>query len=232
LRRFRQAVARDVTAAFWDVLAAREVESIARQDLAQKERHFAETTKRQSAGTATDFDVLAAQVAAENARPAVIRGQNLVRTARDRLAMLLAETAREIDVDGTLGTAPGARPVYADALAAALRNRPELSEIGTQRGIYSELITIARAGDKPRVDFSASWGKKSYGLKTLSSSGTAWNAGLFATIPLFDGRATRGRVAQARSDFASITIDEIKLRDSIALQVRSAVNDRGNVEAG
>lgn len=227
LRRFRQAVARDVTTAFWDVLAARELETIAKQDLAQKERHLAETTKRQSAGTSTDFDVLAAQVAVGNARPAVIRGENTVRIARDRLGFLLADTARDVDVDGTLGTAPESLPVYADVLAKALKSRPELVEIDSQQGIYGELVTIAKAGDKPRLDFSASWGMRSLGLKTLSSSGTAWNAGLFATIPLFDSSRTKGRVAQARSDLATITIEEVKLREAIALEVRTAVNAVG-----
>ena len=227
LRRFRQTVARDVTTAFWDVLAARELEAIVKQDLAQKERLLAETTKRQSAGTATDFDVLAAQVAVENARPAVIRGQNTVRIARDRLGFLLADTSHDVDVDGTLGTAPESLPAYADALATALKSRPELVEIDSTRGIYGELATIAGAGDKPRLDFSASWGKRSLGLKTLSSSGTTWNAGLFATIPLFDGSRTKGRVAQARSDLASITIDGVKLREAIALEVRTAVNAVG-----
>jgi HAE1 family hydrophobic/amphiphilic exporter-1 len=224
LGRFRQAVARDVTTAFWDVLAARELETISRQDLAQKERHLAETTRRQSAGTATDFDVLAAQVAVENARPQVIRGTNTVRVARDRLAFLLAESTREVDVQGTLTTAPEPAPAYAEVLASALKSRPELREVGTQQGIYEQLVTIAKAGDKPRLDFSATWGLKSFGLKTLSSNGTTWNAGLFASIPLFDGKRTKGRVAQARSDLASITLDVAKLRDAIALEVRTAIN--------
>ena len=66
-------------------------------------------TKRQAAGTATDYDVLAAQVAVENAKPAVIRSQNIVRAAREQLRFLLAET-HEVDVEGTLATAvePGA----------------------------------------------------------------------------------------------------------------------------
>ena len=223
LRRFRQTVARDVTTAFWDVLVARELQTIARQDLAQKARHLAEATKRQSAGTATDFDVLAAEVAAQNARPNVIRSENAVRAARDRLAFLLADS-RDVDVTGTLATPPEPLPVYADVLAKALKSRPELGEIDSQQGIYGELVTIAKASGKPRLDFSASFGKKSIGLKTLSSSGTTWNAGLFATVPLFDGDRTKGQVAQARSDLASITIDEIKLREGIALEVRTAVN--------
>ena len=112
-------------------------------------------------------------------------------------------------------------------VATALKSRPELGEIDSQQGIYGELVTIAKASGKPRLDFSASFGKKSLGLKTLSSSGTTWNAGLFATIPLFDGDRTKGQVAQARSDLASIGIDELKLREGIALEVRTAVNAVG-----
>ena len=68
LARFQQTVARDVTTAFNDVLIAREFERIAREALDQKQRHLDETLKRQGAGTATDFDVLAAQVTVDNAQ--------------------------------------------------------------------------------------------------------------------------------------------------------------------
>ena len=83
-------------------------------------------------------------------------------------------------------------------------------------GIYGELVTIAKAGNKPRVDFSASWGQRSLGLQTISSTGTTWNAGFFATVPLFDGWRTKGQVAQAQSDLLRLSLDELKLRDGIA----------------
>jgi outer membrane protein TolC len=224
LRRFRQAVAKDVTTAFWDVLAARELLRIAEEDVAQKDRHLLETTRRQAAGTATDYDVLAAQVAAGNAKPSVIRSQNLVRVARERLRFLLAETTQEVDVDGTLATPIDPVPSYDDVLAQALKNRPEVGEVDTTRGIYDSLVTIAKAGNKPRVDFSAALGQKSLALKTLSSSGTNWNAGLFATVPIFDGFRTKGRIAEAQADLARLTLDELKLREGIALEVRIAVD--------
>jgi outer membrane protein TolC len=48
--------------------------------------------------------------------------------------------------------------------------------------------------------------------------------GLFATYPIFDGFRTDGKVAQAKSEAASLKIEEAKLLDSIALQVRDTVN--------
>jgi HAE1 family hydrophobic/amphiphilic exporter-1 len=224
LRRFRQAVVRDVTTVFYNVLAARELVRIAEENLAQRTRRLDEVTKRQSAGTATDYDVLAAQVDVDSARPSIIRTQNLVLAARERLRFLLAEP-QEVDAEGTLATPADPVPSYDDLLVKALQHRPELGEVHTQQGIYSELIKIAASGNKPRVDFSANWGKRNLGLQTISSTGTAWNAGIYATVPIFDGWRTKGLVAQVKSTLTSIDIDELKLREGITLEVRTAVDN-------
>ncbi len=223
LRRFRQAVIKDVTTAFYDVLVAREFLRVAEEDLAQKQRHLTESQNRQKAGTATDYDVLAAQVAAENARPVVIRWTNTVRVARLQLGFLLAETG-EVDVTGSLVAPIEPAPAYDPMLAQALVNRPELLEIRDTRGVYNELVTIARAGNKPRVDFSASYGLGWIGLKSVSSNGYLWNAGVFGSVPLFDGWRTKGQVVKAQSDLARISLDELKLRDGVTLQVRAAID--------
>jgi outer membrane protein len=179
-----------VTTAFCGVLVARELARIAEADVAQKQRHLDETTRRHALGTATDYDVLAAQVALDNARPSVIRSANRVRLAREQLRFLLAE-ASPVEARGELAVPVVAAPTCQDALA--LVNRPELGELAAQASIYGELVTIARAANKPRLDFSGSWGRRSLALKTLSSDGTLWTAGLFATVPLFDGCARRAR---------------------------------------
>ena len=227
LRRFRQAVMKDVSTAFYDVLVTKELTKIAEEDLAQKQRHLEETQRRQSAGTATDYDVLAAQVAAENARPAVISGQNAVRVAKDRLRFLLADnTPGDVDVTGALPTAIVPPPDYGQVLASALQNRPELTELKDTQGVYRELVKIAAAAGKPRVDFSAAVGTRSLGQQALPSmvTGTTWTAGVIATVPVFDGSRTRGRVAEAESDLARAGLDEAKLRESMILEVRTAVN--------
>ncbi len=223
LRRFRQAVVKDVTGTFYNVLAARELVRIAEENVAQRARRLDEVTKRREAGTATDYDVLAAQVELDSAKPAVIRTQNAVRAAREQLRFLLAEP-QEVDVEGTLAAPVEPVPAYDALLATAFQNRPELGEIGATQGIYSELIKIAGAGNKPRVDFAADWGKRHLGLPSISSTGTAWDFGVYATVPLFDGWRTKGQVAQARSNLASVNIDELKLREGITLEVRTAVD--------
>jgi outer membrane protein TolC len=42
-------------------------------------------------------------------------------------------------------------------------------------------------------------------------------------VPLFDGQRTKGRVAQAQIDLSRTALDELKLRDAIALETQVAV---------
>jgi HAE1 family hydrophobic/amphiphilic exporter-1 len=128
-------------------------------------------------------------------------------------------------VEGALAAAVEPVPSYDALLATAFQNRPELGEINTTQGIYGELIKIAGSSSKPRVDFAADWGKRRMGLPSISSTGTAWDFGVFATVPIFDGWRTKGQVAQARSNLASANIDELKLREGITLEVRTAVDN-------
>ena len=227
LRLFRQAVRRDVTEAFDDVLLSKELLDIARQALAQKERHLDEARKKYELGTATDYDVLAAEVSLANARPDVIRSENGVHLARLRLQFLLGADAGEVDAAGTLEAEPLSPPVYGDALQTAYHRRPDLVNQGYTIKINEELIRIYNSGDRPHVDLSAAYGKKWLSAGSLDASGNIWFTALTLSFPLFDGLRTRGQVRQARSNLESSKLDEAKLRESVALQLQGALDNVG-----
>jgi HAE1 family hydrophobic/amphiphilic exporter-1 len=230
LRAARQAVRRDVTAAFYDVLLAREMAAIARESLAQRQRHLAEAQHRLELGTATDYDVLAAQVAVDNARPEVIRAENMVATARANLRFLLA-LEEEVEVEGVLEAHLAPVPQYHEALAAALAHRPELAELANLRRMQEEVVHIARAGDKPRLDLAASYGWRQLDAGGTRGTGAAWHAGVYLSFPVFDGFKTAGQVTQARADYRTAQLEEEQARDRIALQVRTAVDAVGEAAA-
>ncbi len=225
LRIFRQAAFRDVSASFYDVLLAKELHAIAIQNLEQKERHYDEASKKHAAGVATDYDVLVGKVDAENAQPGVIRGENLIWISRERLRFLLGTDAKEVDIKGTLETAISPYPEYGEAEEVARKNRPELSDLRRRIQVTEELIKIARAGDKPRLDFKAGYGWRDLDVgQDQHADGQAWSVGLYVTYPIFDGLRTRGQVSQAKSNLTTLKIEEAKLLDSIRLEVRDAVN--------
>jgi len=225
LRIFRQAAFRDVSASFYDILLAKELNKIAIQNLEQKTRHFDEAAKKFSAGVATDYDVLVSQVDIQNARPAVIRTENLIRIAQERLRFLLATQGQDVDAEGTLEAAVVPYPDFESSLQTAFKSRPDVSDVRHRIQIAQEIVTIEKAGDKPRIDLKAGAGWRELYLDTdMRQDGPAWSVGLFLTYPFFDGLRTKGRVAQANSTVSTFKIEEAKLLDGIRFEVRDACN--------
>ena len=225
LRLYRQAAFRDVSIAFYNVLLARDLDAIARQNLEQKERHLEEARRKYTAGVATEYEILAAEVAVKNARPEVIRAENRIREALDTLRFLLAFGDGSLDVTGSLSASDAPEALsYEVIYKTALEQRPEVKDLRYRTSIAGELVTIANAEDRPRLEFRGGYGWKDFEAGDISLDGNAWNAGLFLSFPFFDGMKTRGKVAQAESDLRSIRIDEGRLADSVALQAREAMN--------
>ncbi len=157
LRFSRQAALRDAALAFYDVLLARELNRVVAQNLEQKSRRLAEAKRRSAVGVATDYDMLVAEVAEANARPEVLRTANLINSRRDRLRLVLG-LDESVDAVGELSSPLTDPPGYPEALAIAEDRRPDLRDLDYRIGIAEELVTIANAGDKPRLDLEGSAG--------------------------------------------------------------------------
>ena len=223
LHLYQQAVLKDVSSAFYNVLLSRELYAVARQNLEQKIRHLEEARKKHAAGTATDYDVLAGEVAVENARPDVVRTENAILISRENLRFLLG-LDHEVDAQGSLLTTIALYPLYTESISIAWENRPELTGLKHQIGMAEELLKLAKAGNLPIVSLNGGYGWKSLDYMPGQADGPAWTAGLFVTFPFFDGLRTKGRVIQAKSNLDSLKIDEAKLIDSIVLQTHQAVD--------
>ena len=124
----QQAVIKDVSAAFYDVLLAKELNKLAQENLEQKKRNHEESKKKAALGVGTDFDVLVSRVAMENARPEVIRTTNLIQQSRMKFAFQMGLSNEKVDGRGTLEASIGNYPPYEESIKTALNQPP-----GTER---------------------------------------------------------------------------------------------------
>jgi len=224
LNQYRQTVQKEVTMAFYDILLARELLELAKQNVRQKEKHLEESRNRLLSGVATDYDVLAADVALKNAKPDRIRAENLLKTAKEHLRFLLAMDKEAVDARGDLNIFYRRIPSFDEARAVAMGNRPELKAFDNRIKISEELVKIADSSDKPRVDFRGEYGWNGYNPTDMpSGDGEFWTVGVQLSFPFFDGLRTRGRVAQSKSDVRTVEIEKSKAIDSISLQLRDAI---------
>jgi len=216
---------------FYTVLLAKEKIKVQEENVTLLEQQLKDAQSRLGAGTVSNFEVLRAVVALANGQPPLIQARNDYRIAIEQLRQVLGlitnygpNATKVPEFVGALEVGQPASYQLTDALAAAHANRPELQRLARLENAGEQTVKANRAGYQPEIDlvggyewvrspvFSAAWSNRLEG----------WTAGVQAQWNIFDGRATAGRVIQARSqlDQAKLSLAEATL--SVEVQVRQA----------
>ena len=74
---------------------------------------------------------------------------------------------------------------YEAVYNTALEQRPEVRDLRYRMSIAGELVTIANADDKPRLEFRGGYGWKDIESRDMDINGKAWSAGMFLSFPFF-----------------------------------------------
>jgi outer membrane protein TolC len=229
VRQAEQSVALQAIQAYNAYLLSLEKVLVAANAFHQKEKHLEMARIRRAAGVATDLDVLRSQVDAENQRTQLLRARGQSDLMRANLNAVMVRP-----IDALIEPTDPLIAVPLDAtldmvVAEALRARPEMKSADLSERIYDQLIGIAAADFKPRLDASASWG---YSVRKPSnffkSDFTSWNMSLTLTVPVFNGWRTSGRVAQAKGERGKVTQDRVAIENAIRLEAKESF-DRLNV---
>lgn len=221
---------------FHDVLLYRELITVREEALSVLESELTNARNRRAAGTGSDFEVLRAEVAVANARPALIHTRNTYRTMQDQLRATLGAPASSLDratdlgLEGTLEV-PLRSITLADALSTARNHRPELLQQEHLVRAATHAVTAARSGYLPTISASVGyeWTKPSL-ISSRVNRLDGWLAGVQASWNIFDSQRTAGRVtaARARLNATSYAADERSL--AVEVEVRQACSALNEAE--
>lgn len=213
---------------FFGVLLARQEIRVQQEALRVLQRESEQARVRRKAGTGSDFEVMRADVAVANARPALIRAENAFRSRQDALRTDMgvdtgaADDEPALDLQGRLAAAT-VKVSLADAIRTARARRPELQTDQRLIAAARDDVSAARAGLRPDVSVVGGYelNKRAYSAG-LGETLNGFTLGAQVEWPIFDGRATRGRVGQASARVAQAIASRDELRLQIDLQVRNA----------
>lgn len=216
---------------FYNVLVDRERIKVQEQNIELLKRQLVDVKNRYEAGTVSNFEVLRAEVALANAQPALIRARNGYRTGIEELRRVLGftnpaeNTANKVpNFVGTLEFTPVAYELKA-AVLSAREKRPDLLRLRKLEEAADQVVAARRANFYPDLSLFGSYDwRKNPGSNNFGDSLHGWTLGLQSTWDIFDGRATAGRVVQAKSLFeqSKLAADEAQL--SVDVDVRRAVS--------
>ena len=220
----------DVRTRFYDVLLAREKIKVQESNVELLKQQLKNVTDRFDAGTISAFEKLRAEVALANAQVPLISARNAYRIAVEALRQALGfatnsrESVRKVpEFVGSLDFAPVSFDLQT-ALDSARAGRPELARLAKLADARSESITTAKANRYPTVSAVGGWQLRKGPTDMFSDSRDGWLVGLQSQWNIFDGAATTGRVAQARSalEQSRLSLNEATL--AVDVEVRRALS--------
>ena len=220
--------------AYYDVLLAAQQITVHEASVNLLQKELEDQQRRYDAGTVPHFNVLRAEVAVANERPALIRARNNYRITKNNLSNLLGyNLPREIwdDIPLNLTDTLDAAPYQVDLPAAiqqALARRTELVAARKTAELQRLNVVNAKAGYKPTVQVFAgyNWYNAQFTQPVeLDHDIHGWNAGGQLSWDIFDGMLTRGKVVQAKALYEKSRTDVDDKGRQIELEVRTAYSD-------
>lgn len=215
-----------VRTAFYDVLLTREKIKVQESNLDLLQQQLKTTTDRFDAGTVSSFEKLRAEVAVANAKVPLITARNDFRLAVEALRHVLGFTTnkeeylRKVpDFLGTLDYAPVQFDLQA-AFAAAHAKRPDLQRLAKLTAAREQLVAAARSDYKPNVALVGGYQLGRGHTDAFRDSRDGVYIGLQSQWSIFDGRATAGRVMQAKSllEQSRLTLSEAELAAEVEVR--------------
>jgi len=234
LKRTRETIAFTVAANFLALIQQQEQLRVQRENLTAEAALEQQIQTYVDAGARTIADLYQQQAALASARFAVVEGERATELAKVDLMRTL-----QLDPGGTyefeappanIENAAAVRYQLPELLAAASRQRADLSAEETRIAVAEQNIRVARSSRWPQVSMNAGYSSSynsgsDFGFSDQLDQQRGGSVGVGVSVPLFDRGNTRTatRRAELQADSQRIFLETVQ--QDVGTQVRSAFLD-------
>jgi outer membrane protein TolC len=210
--------------AYYDVLLSQRLLDISTDAVRSAQAHLDNVRQRQRGGVASDFDVLRAEVELSNFQAEYIQNKNTISVSKANLIKVMG-VSQESDfvLSDKLLYIPS-NITMEQAVETAYRNRPDL--LGREFDIkrQKEMLKISRSQYYPIVSgyYTNTWAKPDPHSMMQIEWGHAWQAGVTASIPVFDGFMRDGDIVAQKARLKQGQIDLIDAEETALFELTTA----------
>jgi outer membrane protein len=210
-----------VREAFFAARAQKSLVDVAKQTLANNQRHLEQTQAFVEVGTRPEIDLLQVRTDLANTRVTLVQSENDYAIGRVNLQRAMGiEDDTEFEVaDERLSPLSDEGASLAELLDLAFTTRPDVKALeqdlkasrhgeGAAKGTFAPALGASTAITRAGID--------------LDDLNTNWNFGVQATWPLLSGGATVADIHEARANARRNQAAIAELRQSVRLQVAQA----------
>ncbi|MFQ5753704.1 MAG: TolC family protein [bacterium] len=213
-----------VRKAYYTVQLDQQLLDINQQSLNQQMAHLINTRKLFKQGQVSELDTLRAWVDYTNLQPQVLRTENNLRIAENRLKELIGlDLEEKIVLEGELNFEHTNGISLAEMQEIALRNRPELKQLEYQTNMLKYNIGITRADLLPKLYFNGTY--QSIAQSDLFDFGEGFQSSISGAIrlevPIFNGLRTHAKIQQAKLSYKNAQHQLDLFLDNLKIEVKS-----------
>jgi len=216
-----QDVALNVEEAYYQLLAARELEQVAQQTVRQTQYHLDIARMRHQNGIVARSDVLRAETEQADANLQLVRARSQVRITRGQLANRMG-----LQPSASFALAELPRNPHQQELAdikklmlEATAQRPELRAALARIEFNEAQVKAAKTSYWPKITLNTDYGWQG---RTFVPDRKEWSLGISIALPLFDGFNREHAIRRTKSDLAKITAEYNQLLQGVELEVWTA----------
>ena len=230
-RAIRLTLVADIADAYFTFATDRTLLAIARDTAQSAQRSVTLTQARLRGGVAPRTDFRQAETVLETAQSDLANQKTLVQQDRNALDLLVGVPVTDGDLPDSIETVEAlVSPLPAGLDSSILLRRPDVVEAEYRLRAANAQIGAARAAFFPRITLTGLAGFASTSLGSLlSGNAFAYSIAPNATLPLFDGGATKGNLTNARGQFDAATASYQKTIQSAFRDVANALARRATV---
>jgi len=207
--------------AFFSARAQKSLIGVARETVANNQRHLEQTQAFVEVGTRPEIDLLQVRTDLANSRVTLLQNENAYAVARINLQLAMGvEAGADFEVaDEHLGPVPKEDGSLDELLREAFETRPDMKALQRDLRVNQLLEGASSGGYAPNLTASSAITRGGIDLNEL---GTNWNVGLAANWPLFSGLGTRADMQEARANQRNNEAQIALLRQNVRLQVEQS----------
>lgn len=223
-----QQVGMAVQAAYFAARAQKALMQVARDNLANQDRHLTQVQAFVQVGTRPEIDLAQARTDRANAAVQVITAENGYSIAKAQLNQAMGvEDAGDYDVaDDTLPAVAGEDGSGDALLAEAQRGRPEFTVLARQIAAQQLTLSATKGAYGPSLNAAMSLTDAGTDITQLAWN---WSASINLNWPLFQGLLTMAQVKEQRANLSALEAQQAGLRQQVRVEIEQA---RLQVRAG
>jgi outer membrane protein TolC len=209
---------------YYSVLLDQHLYNISDDAVKSSQSHLNDVKQKRAAGVASDYDILRAEVDLSNFTAQLIQSRNAINVAKANLVKIMGVSQDSTFAPADELTYSAFKITMEEAVANAYRNRPDLFTRELTIRQQKELLSIAQSDYYPAVSgyFNDQRTKPDPHDPMLIEWGNAWNYGIIATWPIFDGFAREGGVISQKARVKQSQIDLVDTEETALFELTKA----------